>query len=71
MILNTIAPKVTLCYFVVNGSNIYTFRTLCYLVTGETLPGVSKCKYLGHNITENVSDNDDMSNQIQDHLCSD
>jgi len=32
-------------------------------VSGEILPGVSRCKY--HIITEDLSDNDDMSRQYK------
>ena len=30
-----------------------------FVVNGETLPRVSKCKYSGYIITEDLSDNDD------------
>ena len=36
-----------------------------FLLNGETLPRVSKYKYLGHIITEDLCDNDDMSRQYK------
>ena len=34
-----------------------------FLLNGETLPKVSKYKYLGHIIIEDLCDNDDISKQ--------
>ena len=36
-----------------------------FLLNGETLPRVSKYKYLGHIITEDLCDNDDISRQYK------
>ena len=36
-----------------------------FVLNGETLLRVSKCKYLGHIITEDLSDNDDLSRQYK------
>ena len=61
MILNTVVLKVTLIFSCKN-SKIYTFQTL---LNGETLPRVSKYKYLGHIITEDLCDNNDISRQYK------
>ena len=36
-----------------------------FVLNGETLPRLSKCKYIGHIIIENLSDNDDISRQYK------
>ena len=36
-----------------------------FVLNGETLPRVSKCKYPGHSITEDLCDNDDISKQYK------
>ena len=36
-----------------------------FVLNGEILPRVSKCKCLGHIITKDLSDNDDMSRQYK------
>ena len=41
-----------------------------FFLNGETLPRVSKYKYLGHIITEDLCDNDDISRQNKENLCS-
>ena len=47
--------------FVVKRSK-YTYSELL-MFNSETLPRISKSKYLGHIITEDLCDNDDMSRQ--------
>ena len=36
-----------------------------FVLHGETFPGISKCTYLGHSITEDLSDSGDMSRQYK------
>ena len=46
-------------------SNVMLFSCQNFLLNGETLPMVSKYKYLGHVITEDLCDNDDLSRQYK------
>ena len=62
MILNTIVPKVTLIFYCKMFKDIHIPN---FVLNGETLPWVSKYKYLGHIITEDLCHSDDISRQYK------